>query len=67
MEKMIGIKFNVEGLKLAQKLKLIDLKSENKLVTFIPSQLSRTLTNLKTYRKIEKIESVDLEKKKQGL
>lgn len=67
MEKMIGIKFNVEGLKLAQKLKLIDLKSENKLVTFIPSQLSRTLTNLKTYRKIEKIESIDIEKKKQGL
>jgi CRP-like cAMP-binding protein len=67
LEKMIGVKFESSALKTAQRLKLLKLKSDNQVISFVPTKLSRTMTNLKIYRKIERLEEVDREKRKQGL
>lgn len=66
LEKMIGVKFDPAALGMAQKLKLVKLKGEMSKVAFVPTELSRTMTNLKVYKKIERMEEVDREKKSSG-
>ena len=63
LEKMIGVKFDPKALKTAESLGIITLEYEDSHASFIPSDLSRTITNIKTYQKIKRLEHVERSKK----
>lgn len=65
LEKATGTKFEVAALSALHALKLVNFASDDEL-KFIPSQLSRTLTNVQTYKRIEKLHEHDLQMKKKG-
>lgn len=66
LEKMTGTKFEIDALDASIKLKLVNHKINADKITFIPTQLSRTLTNIKNYKKIEKFEEQDRQNRKKG-
>jgi hypothetical protein len=62
LEKMIGTKFELESIQKAEKLGMLQITADDK-VLFLPTDLSRLLVNINIYKRLEKLEDTHRQKK----
>ncbi len=62
LEKMTGTKFDMESIHKAEKLGMLQVTSDEK-VLFLPTDLSRILVNINVYKRLEKLEETHRQKK----
>ncbi len=63
MEKMIGVRFDLECVKIGEKFRLLEITPGDLKIIFVPTELSRILVNISVYKRLEKLEETHRLKK----